>query len=282
MTVAAPTRVPGLLGDTADRDYSRKLTLFNRFAEPELRQAIAALGLQPGMRVVDAGCGSGEALQWLSDAVGPKGLVVGVDLAAAHVSAARKLAPAQALVMQADLRQPPLAEGAFDLVWCVNTVNHMPAALETVQAFSRLLRPGGRIALGQSSLLPDMYFAWDARLERLTTEAVRRYYRERYGLEEADLKAVRAIAGLLRHAGLRGVIARTLVVERLAPLMPADREYLVEAVFRDTWGSRLRPYLTDTDFEELSGLCDAQDRRFALGRPDFHFLQTLTIAVGSR
>ena len=40
----AATR-PGLLGDTAARDYASKLKQFNAFAQPELRQAIAGLGL---------------------------------------------------------------------------------------------------------------------------------------------------------------------------------------------------------------------------------------------
>ena len=53
----------GLLGDTTARDYSRKLGLFNACAAPELRHAIASLALTPGMRVLDAGCGTGEALQ---------------------------------------------------------------------------------------------------------------------------------------------------------------------------------------------------------------------------
>ena len=94
-----PATPSGLLGDTAARDYSRKLRLFNAFAAPEIRQAIAQLGLRPGARVLDAGCGTGEALRWLSDQVGPRGSVVGFDLAAAHVAAARAAAPGVTAVM---------------------------------------------------------------------------------------------------------------------------------------------------------------------------------------
>jgi tRNA A58 N-methylase Trm61 len=79
----------GLLGDTTARDYSAKLRQFNLFAEPELGGLIHSLRLTPGMRVLDAGCGSGEALLWLQRAVGEQGVVMGVDLAAAHVAAAR-------------------------------------------------------------------------------------------------------------------------------------------------------------------------------------------------
>lgn len=273
-------RPAGLLGDSIARDYSRKLRLFNSFVEPELRQAIASLGLKPGMRVLDAGCGTGEALQWLGDAVTPQGMVVGIDLAAAHVSAAHASASDQVLVLQADVRQPPLAPRSFDLVWSVNTINHLREPLAGVQVLASLLRPGGRIAVGQSSLLPEMFFAWDSRLERLTTEAVRRYYRERYGLSERDLADTRSIVGLLRRATLRNVKVQTLIIERVSPLNPADEAYLLEAIFRDTWGERLRPYLSGEDYDELAALCDPQHPEFALRRTDFHFLQTFTVAVG--
>src|SRR5579863_8816141 len=181
-----PARSTGLLGDTSARDYARKLQLFNAFAEPELRRAIAALELKPGMRILDAGCGTGGTLPWLRDAVLPGGLVVGLDLSTAHVAAAGAHASENVLVLQGDLLQPPLAAGSFDLIWSVNTINHLREPLSGLAALTALMRPGGRIGLGQSSLLPEMFFAWNSRLEHLTTEAVYRYYRERYGLSERD------------------------------------------------------------------------------------------------
>jgi SAM-dependent methyltransferase len=270
----------GLLGDTSARDYSRKLRLFNAFAAPELRQAIASLRLGEGMRVLDAGCGTGEALGWLSDAVGPGGEVVGIDLAAAHVAAARAHAPRGVLVLQADVCRPPLPAGSLDLVWSVNAINHLREPLDGLRALTGLLRRGGRIAVGQSSFMPDMLFAWDTRLEQLTTAAVHRYYRDRYGLTERDLAGTRALVGLLRRAQLRNVRATTFIIERVAPLAAADEAYLLEAIFRDTWGERLRPYLSAEDFAELTRLCDPGAPSFALHRPDFHFLQTFTLVVG--
>jgi SAM-dependent methyltransferase len=278
--VNRPTASAGLLGDTAERDYSRKLRLFNSFAEPELRQAIASLALKPGMRILDAGCGTGEALQWLLDEVKPEGAVVGIDLAAKHAQTARmRLAP-QVLVVQADLLNAPLTPASFDLIWCVNTINHLHDPLHGVNTLATLLRPGGRIALGQSSLLPDMCFAWDSRLERLTNEAVRQHYRDRYGLSERDLAPVRSIVGVLRQAQLRSVTARTFMIERVSPVSVADEAYLLEAIFRGTWGERLRPYLSSDDYAQLGRLCDPQHPQFALRRPDFHFLQSFSLAAG--
>jgi len=269
-----------VLGDTETRDYSHKLRLFNEFAEPELRQAIASLGLKPGMAILDAGCGTGAALQWLWDEVGPSGKVLGIDLATAHVATARECAPPGIHVLQANVLEAPFPPMSFDLIWCVNTINHLREPVRGAQTLATLLRPGGRLVLGQSSLVPDMYFAWDSRLERLTNEAVRQYYRDRYGLSEIDLTAVRSIVGVLRQAQLRHVTARTFMIERVSPLGSADEAYLCEAIFRDTWGERLRSYLPEEDFAALARLTDAHHPQFALRRPDFHFLQSFTLAIG--
>jgi hypothetical protein len=143
-----------------------------------------------------------------------------------------------------------------------------------------LLRDGGRVAIGQSSFLPDMYFAWDSRLEQVVNDAVRRYYQDRYDLDEHDLKAVRALVGILRQANLQNISVRTVVIERVSPLDAASEAYLKETIFRDTWGERLRPYLSPADYTELAGLCDSEHSHYALRRPDFHFLQTFTLASG--
>jgi SAM-dependent methyltransferase len=269
-----------LLGDTTERDYARKLRLFAAFAEPELQAAIRALGLEPGMRVLDAGCGTGEALKWLAERVAPGGAALGLDLARAHVAAASDYASPATLAVQADLLRAPFPAHSFDLVWCINTINHLRNPVEGLQVLATLAKPGSRIVVGQSSFLPDMYFAWDARLERVTNEAVRQYYRDRYQLSEHDLAHVRSLVGWARGARLRDVRAQTIAIERISPLGPADRAYLLEAVFRATWGRRLQPYLSAPDYAELQALCDPGDTRFALTRPDFHFLQCFTLVSG--
>jgi SAM-dependent methyltransferase len=270
----------GLLGDTTARDYADKLSRFNAYAMPELRRLMKGLDLRPGMHVLDAGCGSGDALNWLLSEVIPSERVVGVDLAAAHVAAARLQVPPEIQIHQADLLSDLFEPASFDLIWCVNTINHLTDPVAGVIQLATLLRKNGRVALGQSSFLPDMYFAWDARLERVTNEAVRRYYQDRYQIDEYDLKAVRALLGILRQAALRNITTRTVMIERTWPLDKATQAYLGETIFRDTWGERLRPYLSADDQQELERLCNPLHPSFALRRPDFHFLQTFTLATG--
>ena len=271
-----------MLGDSAGRDYSSKLRHFNAFAQAELKHLIASIGVRPGARVLDVGCGTGEALGWFTELVGPTGSVAGIDLSTAHTRAARAAAANTAMIAQADMLKPPFAAAAFDFVWCVNTINHLRDRLAGVKGLGALLRPGGRLALGQSGFLPEMFFAWDARLERVTREADRAYYLDRYGLDERDTAAVRGLVGLVRHAGLQDVQARTVVIERMAPLSKFDRDYLLQTIFQGTWGERLRPYLSTEDYAQLTSLCDPNSPEFALQRPDFHFLQTFTLVTAAQ
>src|SRR5262249_16218086 len=111
-------------------------------------------------------------------------------------------------------------------------------------------------------------------------EAVREYYRDRYGVNEHGLTAIRALVGLLQRAKLSNIRVRTFVIERTAPLHEADEQYLLETIFQGTWGARLQPYLSTADFEQMTRLCSPEHPEFALRRPDFHFLQTFTVATG--
>ena len=86
------------------------------------------LGLHPGLRVLEVGCGTGLITGWLAGAVGP-GCVMAVDFSP------EMLAQARAKGISAEFRQldichqtPP--EGAFDLALCFQSFPHFcdPAA----------------------------------------------------------------------------------------------------------------------------------------------------------
>ena len=268
----------GLLGDILDRVYIDKLLLFNQFVAPEIKDVIVSLDLQVGQSVLDAGCGIGMITGWLSAHVLPKGAAVGVDLSFPHVTYARKTNP---YVLQGDLLKLPFAPDTFDLIWCSNTINHLINPLETVNHFKALLKANGRLVIGQSGFLAEMFFAWDARLEREVMLANRRYYRDKYGLSEHSMSNYRSWFGLLREAGFTQVTAKTITIERTMPLTHNDEVYFIECVFNGYWAHRVKPYLSQEDWQELQDLCDPQSPKFCLKRRDFHHIQTYTIVIGS-
>lgn len=109
------------------------------------REAVAALDLSAGARVLDIGCGTGGNLPFVDRAVGGEGTYVGVDLSKGMLSKARARDPdVDVALLEADASDPPLG-GTFDgiVVTFVNGV--LPDPESAVASWVHRLRPGGRI-----------------------------------------------------------------------------------------------------------------------------------------
>lgn len=113
-------------------------------------EAIDLLAPRPGERILDVGCGSGPTTVRLAELVGPDGSVVGVDISAAMIEAARARAAASGLgnveLRVADAQVDDLGDATFDAAFSrfgVMFFADPPAAFANVL---RALRPGGRIA----------------------------------------------------------------------------------------------------------------------------------------
>jgi SAM-dependent methyltransferase len=103
-----------------------------------------------GDRVVDIGCGCGATLLELSPRVGPKGKVLGVDISAVMLEAARKRVAAQRLgnttLLRADASAHPFEPATFDLAFSRFGVMFFDDSMRAFAAIRRSLRPGGRLA----------------------------------------------------------------------------------------------------------------------------------------
>jgi 2-polyprenyl-6-hydroxyphenyl methylase / 3-demethylubiquinone-9 3-methyltransferase len=106
---------------------------------------IDALAVLRGKAALDVGCGGGI----LSESVARRAIrVTGIDLAAKPLGVAR-LHALEAGVTNIDYRQiaaESLAEespAAFDVVTCMELLEHVPDPSSIVQACAKLVRPGG-------------------------------------------------------------------------------------------------------------------------------------------
>ncbi|SOD88826.1 class I SAM-dependent methyltransferase [Streptomyces sp. Ag109_G2-15] len=115
---------------------------------PAYAAAVANLGLRPGDRVLDAGCGTGRALTPLRAAVGPSGVVAGIDLTPAMLQAAARAGRGRAgRLLLADVAALPLRSASMDAVFAAGLIAHLPKPSENLRELVRVVRPGGMLAL---------------------------------------------------------------------------------------------------------------------------------------
>ncbi|MFJ6705116.1 MULTISPECIES: class I SAM-dependent methyltransferase [unclassified Streptomyces] len=115
---------------------------------PAYAAAVAELGLRPGDRVLDAGCGTGRALPPLRAAVGPSGQVLGMDLTPAMLQAAvRAGRHRDGRLVLADVAALPVRSESLDAVFAAGLIAHLPQPGRNLRELARVVRPGGRLAL---------------------------------------------------------------------------------------------------------------------------------------
>jgi cyclopropane fatty-acyl-phospholipid synthase-like methyltransferase len=125
---------------------------FTKGTVQEVEHIVAALGLEPGQRVLDVGCGPGRHAHELAR----RGMIVhGVDISERFVELATRDAPPGATFERLDARRLTDVEGfagAFDAVICLcqGAFGLMTANGDdrvVLAGIAAALRPGGRLAL---------------------------------------------------------------------------------------------------------------------------------------
>ena len=112
-----------------------------------------SLGALPaGARVVDVGCGAGIDSLIAARMVGPTGEVIGVDMTPAMLDRARRSALAGGFTnvrfVQGFAETLPVPDGWADVVISNGVLNLFPDKLAGLQEMARVLKPGGRIQIG--------------------------------------------------------------------------------------------------------------------------------------
>jgi ubiquinone/menaquinone biosynthesis C-methylase UbiE len=167
---------------------------------PDTRMMLDLIGVAPGWRCLDVGCGPRGITDLLSERVGAGGRVVGVDKDEQFIAYARAHAPPNVEFRHGDAYATGLPDGAFDFVhmrFVASTAGNPEALLREA---IRLARPGGAVALQE----PDVdtfrcdppHPAWDRLMAAML---------DVFASVGSDIYLARRLPSLARAAGLADV-----------------------------------------------------------------------------
>jgi len=133
--------VQGQLWGHAPRDWAQVVEPLLR---PLAEATLNALAPLSGLRILDAGCGTGLALRLAAD----RGAQVsGLDASAALLDVAGERVR-DADLRVGDLQELPYEDGTFDVVSAFNAIQYTADAKAAAGELARTTRPGGRVAIG--------------------------------------------------------------------------------------------------------------------------------------
>jgi ubiquinone/menaquinone biosynthesis C-methylase UbiE len=142
----------------------RRLLLQGRLYDDYTERLLRLAGLQPGMRVLDVGCGPGDVSFVAARLVGSNGTVLGVDSAANIIDIARARAAERGLAtvrFEATTIADISSDEPFDAVIGRLILMHLPDPVETLRHLAGLIRPRGLIAFCEPDItaahtVPDL------------------------------------------------------------------------------------------------------------------------------
>jgi len=131
-------------------------------ADPKERHTdrlIEAIGLGPGQRLLDVGCGFGRPAIRFAERT--EAQVLGINVSEEQIRIAERLAGEAGVADRArfevaDANQLPYPDSSFDAVWAVEVLMYLPNRLQALREIRRVLKPGGIFVLSDYTERVDL------------------------------------------------------------------------------------------------------------------------------
>ncbi|MBV9689495.1 MAG: methyltransferase domain-containing protein [Ktedonobacteraceae bacterium] len=228
------------------------LETHHRSKAPEREQMIRDLDLKKGSFVVDAGCGPGLWTPLLAWAIGPRGRILGVDIATEALITAQqrnenKRYRRQVQYKLAPLEQLPIQHEKADVIFSANVSQYLPDPAATFAAMAPYLKFGGRLVIKDIDFGTMRFSNIDPGLQTRVFQARERWERERtsrgYAFEDSWVGS--KLAGYLRAAGYEDVQEKRYCIVRSYQL-PDDYRLYLQGI-ADWFVCEDAPYLSGKD-----------------------------------
>jgi SAM-dependent methyltransferase len=128
-----------------------RLSLMSELLDPMHQSHIEKLGLRPGWRCLEIGCGNGSISKWLATHVGPGGIAVAADLDP-QLAAADHMPNLE--TRRVDIMGEPLEEDTYDLVTARALLHHLHSPSLAIERMAAALKPGGVLISIEPEFLP--------------------------------------------------------------------------------------------------------------------------------
>ncbi|MBZ0286287.1 MAG: methyltransferase domain-containing protein [Anaerolineae bacterium] len=129
-------------------------------------------GVQPGMRVLDVGCGPGRITLPAARRVGSSGEVVGLDIQPAMLQRVREKLAAQQItnvrLLEAGAGDGKTEVDTFDRAFLVTVLGEIPDKVAALREIYRALKPGGILSI--TEVFPDPDIQMPDTIRRLAYE----------------------------------------------------------------------------------------------------------------
>lgn len=226
------------------------------------------VGLEPGHRVLDVGCGTGIVARAAAARVGAGGMVVGVDPNPGMLQVASAAAPGVTW-REGRAEELPFESDSFDRVFSQFALMFFEDRARALTEMARVVRSGSPVTVATWATLDDTpgYAAMAALLERL------------FGVEAAD--AIRA-PYVLGDAGELGALFGAALDEVEVTMVDglARFESIEDWVHTDIRGWTLAEAINDTQYEVLLDEARRELARFTDDDGRVRFAAPALVATG--
>jgi ubiquinone/menaquinone biosynthesis C-methylase UbiE len=146
----------------------------NPFTETNRASVIIdLLGLQPGMKVLDAGCGPGRLAIPAAQAIGPQGELTALDLQAGMLATVQEKARTARLsnirFVHGGLGNGKLKKAYYDRALLVTVLGEIPEQAAALKEICEALKPGGILSV--TEVIFDPHFQSRHSVQRMASNA---------------------------------------------------------------------------------------------------------------